>query len=210
MKQMALLATRRGRKDLQNSGYFRLFAEIPDDPMAMALAKIFSKVQSGVIGNGNLLDNVVIPDPAFNKNNVTRGGDASTCGHFSKVKIGRTEIDYVTVTDAAITLYEIKDGDNFDTKKSRGEVDTLVKMQTYFQTRDPSKDVKYHIVFWNADDKSTISFKTQVPDGVIINGREFCQQINVDYDEINRGRKSAALQNKAWVLEQFSKIISLE
>ena len=38
--------------------------------MALALARIFSKVQSGVIGNGNLLDDVVIPDPAYNKNNV--------------------------------------------------------------------------------------------------------------------------------------------
>ena len=204
---MALLSARRGRKDLQNSGYFRLFNEIPDDPMALALARIFSKVQSGVIGNGNLLDAVVIPDPAYNKNNVIRKGSATEPGHYSKVKVGSTEIDYVTVSETAINLYEIKDGDNFDTKKSRGEVDTLVKMQAHFQTRDPTKAVNYNIVFWNADDKSTISFKTKVPDGVIINGREFCQRINVDYDEINEGRKIAAIQNKQWVIEQFSAIV---
>lgn len=204
---MAVISSRKGRADLENSGYFRLFAETPDDPVALKLAEVFSKVQAAVICNGNLLDEQIIPHPKFNSHNVIKGGDGKLPGHYSKVKIGNTVIDYLMVTDTDVHIFEIKDGDNFDTKKSKGELDTLTKMQDYFRVMHFEKEVHYHVVFWNTNDKKTVSFKAPVDPGVILTGREFCQLIQVDFDKMNEERRGAAAQNKAWVLDQFSNFL---
>ena len=203
---MAVVSTRKGRVDIENSGYFRLFAETPGDPTALKLAEIFSKVQAAVICNGNLLDEHIIPNPKFNPHNAIKGGDGALPGHYYKVKVGNTVIDYLMVTDTDVHIFEIKDGDNFDTKKSKGELDTLTKMQGHFQGIHCEKGVHYHMVFWNTTDKNTVSFKAKVEQGVILTGREFCQLIQVDFDRMNEERRGVAAQNKEWVLAQFNSL----
>lgn len=163
------LSNSKGRADIKNSGYFRVFAEDDEDDVAVKLAHIISKVQACVISNGCVLDGHIIPSPEYNKNNVQKKCTSSTVswdnmnGHYSKFKILRKdcdlitgkdaiEIDYLVVNDDTVIIYEIKDGDNFDTKKSKGEYDCLLTLQSYFMSKFPMKKVDIHIVMWNTKD----------------------------------------------------------
>lgn len=196
---MALLSSAKGRKDPENSGYFRIFAEDENDKEALAIATILSKVQATSIKNGNLLDSQLIPAAEFNPNNPQKG-EVTGQGHFWQVKFGKKRLDYVTVDEHEIHVYEIKDGDNFDTKKSQGEHAALLAAQGFFADREPSKNVHIHVVCWNATDCDAISFKVcDLPNGIIMTGREFCNRTSVAFDAINASRRKVAAQNKAWL-----------
>jgi hypothetical protein len=144
-----MTTTRKGRKDIENSGYYRALASSDHDEIAFELASILSAVQSKVISNGTMLDGKIIPDPQFN-NNIVRckvkstSIDPSDCnGHYAHLEVMKEDcctikkkciqVDYTTITDDEVCIYEIKDGDNFDTKKSEGEVESLSKVKDYFQ-----------------------------------------------------------------------------
>lgn len=121
--------TRKGRKDIQNSGYYRSLASCDNDQIALDLATVFSENQSQVISNGNMLDNKIIPDSKFNPNNVITKSkscslDVDNCnGHYShfslmkkdcpSLKKGCIQLDYLVISDDYVRIYEIKDGDTF-------------------------------------------------------------------------------------------------
>lgn len=197
--QMALLSSAKGRKDPENSGYFRIFAEDENDQEALALAKIISKIHATGIKNGNLLDSQIIPSSNFNPNNPKKG-EVTGQGHFWQVVFGKKKLDYVTVTDNEIHVYEIKDGDNFDTKKSQGEYAALRTAKAHFAAKEPSKKVYIHVVCWNAKRRDKISFKVcNLPAKVLMTGRDFCERYGLDFAAIAASRRNTAAANKAWL-----------
>jgi hypothetical protein len=120
------------------------------------------------------------------------------------------QLDYTTITDNEVCVYEIKDGDNFDTKKSEGEVESLSKVKTFFETRFPDKKVKTHVVLWNAKDVAKTSFKAKgIPDDFIMRGIDFCKTNNIDWDAIQAYRMSLAEENKNYLIARLEEVLSL-
>lgn len=215
---MALISQTKGRKDPSTSAYFRLFAETADDPVAFKIAQMVSKIHATTIRNGCLLDGSILANPAHNPNNPTKDGNPAelVTGHYVKLRITKEmcpsitgqeaiEIDYTVVTPDEIHIYEVKDGDNFDTKKSKGEVNSLKTIQAHLMATYPTKTVSHHIVFWNSSDAKTASIKVNdLAAGVLITGSEFCSKIGINFENINEGRRRVASRaNKEWFLSQL-------
>ena len=219
---MALISDTKGRKDPSTSAYFRVFAEDESDIVALKLASLVSKIHATTIRNGCKLDGSILSSPTYNPNSPFPGGTITgdlRLGHFTKLEVykkdcpaivgqERIQVDYVVVGPACITLFEIKDGDAFDTKKSKGEINSLKTIQAHFKYLHPEKDVLYHIVLWNASVVDPTSIKVNnMEKGVVITGAEFCSKTNIDYDAINRARRTEASKaNKDYVKEQLLKI----
>lgn len=216
--------TRKGRKDIENSGYYRCLASCDNDQIALDLATVFSENQSQVISNGNMLDNKIIPDIKFNPNNVIRkfkscNLDVDDCnGHYShfsllkkdcqSLKKGCIQLDYLVISDKYVRIYEIKDGDTFDPKKSEGEVESLEKAKLYFLKTFPDKEVSYHTVLWNATDKKNISFKAnELPEDFIVFGRDFCKDYNIDFQNILNYRRSLAKEYQEYLIETLHNVM---
>jgi hypothetical protein len=221
---LVMTITRKGRKDIENSGYYRCLASCDNDQIALDLATIFSENQSQVISNGNMLDNKIIPSPEFNPNNVIKkfkscNLDLKECeGHYSQfcllkkdcqsLKKGCIQIDYLVISKDYVRIYEIKDGDNFDTKKSEGEVESLEKAKIYFVKTFPDKEISYHVVLWNAYNKKCISFKAnELPENFIIFGRDFCKDYNINFQNILTYRQLLAKEYQKYLIENLKNVI---
>jgi hypothetical protein len=202
---MAKPTTRKGRKDIENSGYYRSIAIKHNDTLALEMAKMFSAMQSIVISNGNDLDSKIIPDARFNKHNPQKSNSSKInhecIGHFFKFKVMKEdctrikktciEIDYLTVDSKRIRIFEIKDGDNFDTKKSEGEIESLTIATNYFKERFPDHDVTSHVVMWNASDVNKTLFKVKgLPSDCLMTGKHFCELIDLPFEEIVEYKKN--------------------
>jgi hypothetical protein len=218
--------TRKGRKDIENSGYYRLLASCERDEIALELASILSGCQSKVISNGNMLDGSILPDVKYNPNNVKHKLkstflDLENClGHYSHFAVMKADcnsinktciqLDYLVITADMVEIYEIKDGDNFDTKKSEGEVESLEKAKQYFGNLFPRKSVTTHVVLWNAKDVSKTSFKVRnLPNDFIVRGTDFCSKYKIDFDAISAYRMSLAENNKNELIKMLQDVISL-
>jgi hypothetical protein len=216
--------TRKGRSDIENSGYYRVIASKENDEVALALASVFSEMQAKVICNGNMLDTKIIPDPRFNPNNVkckvkSSSIDPNDCnGHYAHFEVMQKDcisidkkciqLDYVSIDDTQVCIYEIKDGDNFDTKKSEGEVESLSKATTFFKRIFPEKVVTPRVVLWNAKDLSKVSFKAKYSAGYIIRGMDFCKKYNIDWDGITTYRMSLGDENQEELIKRLEEALT--
>lgn len=213
-----------GRKDAKTSGYYRVFAEQEDDDTAEKIASVMSKIQACVISNGCLLDSKIIPSSKYNPNDVrlkkTSSSFDKSTGHYAKFKVFKKdfaaitgknaiEIDYVVIDDSKVSIFEIKDGDNFDTKKSKSEYDSLSLCKRYFQEIYPKKDVSIHIVLWNAKkvEKTSIKIK-DLPEDVVMTGRQFSALYDISYEKINKERNKNGAENKKCLKEELENIIN--
>jgi hypothetical protein len=221
------LKTAKGRLNPIESSYYRIFAENADDSLAVALSDLMSKIHSVSISSGNRLDSIYIPSPEFNRNKVITKQKSSkvdwdNCiGHYSKFQVSKadcpnitnkshSEIDYLTITDTEVHLFEVKDGDNFDTKKSQGEKHSLEVLKQFFQAKFPEKKIHIRLVFWNSNDVTKHGLKTaDIDPEMIITGKTFCEIIDCDYDGINKSRREYAKENKECVWEKFEQIVKL-
>jgi hypothetical protein len=206
-----------------NSGYYRCFATKKDDALAFQIAEIVSDIHATTISNGNYLDSVILTSPQFNPNKVVKKANSSNIkyddciGHYSKfailkkdcdkIKKTRIETDYVVITEHKVSIYEVKDGDTFDTKKSEGEIESLKIAAGFFQNTFPEKSILYHVVMWNATDIKKTSFKSQdKPDTCLMTGKEFCNVVGCDFDAISSHRREKAQNHKDWMIEQMDKL----
>lgn len=216
-----LLRTRKGRKDIENSGYYRCFAVCQDDTLALDFAAMMSEIQAMVICNGNDLDGRIIPNPIFNPNHVVLKATSSkldfenSIGHYSKFRLLKAdcptvekkkaiELDYLIITEDEINIFEIKDGDNFDTKKSAGEIASLQIVADFFKGKAPHKTVTYHVVMWNATDIKKTSFKVKgLPKDCLLTGKQFCMMANCDFNKIAEHRIELAKEKRDWAISKM-------
>ena len=222
---MALEATK-GRKDIVNSGYYRVFKETDDDEEAMQIAGLCSRIQACVISNGCVLDGQIIPSKEYNANEPRHGCtsdvlDDDTVGHFAKFRLLKkhcvevnnktaTELDYLVITMDSVEIYEIKDGDNFDTKKSQGEIKCLNIVRDYFVRRYPAKSVNTRIVLWNALDmkRTSVKAKEMMDTGTLLTGVAFCEKYDIDYDKISEARMKHGGGNRKYFWSEVQNMMS--
>jgi hypothetical protein len=221
-EQMSLLRST-GRKDIENSGYFRLFKENENDETVLKIAKMLSRIQACTIQSGCMLENDFICCEKYNTNALLKKHDSSMdiqqC-HYSKFKIlkehfpkihhkSAIEIDYIVIKENEIYIFEIKDGDNFDTKKSSSEYESLILAQHYFKTKFPTHSINIHIVLWNSHTITSNSIKVKdIPKEIVITGRAFCKLVGIKYEAITQNRMQYAKENKEWMKNQLGQILN--
>ena len=116
------------------------------------------------------------------------------------LQTSRAEPDFVVFkrrnNEQRCHVIELKDGDAFDTKKSAGERDSIhsfvEKNAQYLQFI-----VSVHVVAFNQDSRQAIydGFKRKIALRECMTGREFCDLLEINYDEIVRQREEDAKEN---------------
>ncbi len=197
------------KKKYKTSGsYGRLF---DDDKIGL----VISDVQSTAIRNGNELEKIIEcrSNPLKNSevrdliNEIKSRTIQDGIYLLSKDSYRNTEIsvpnhepDYIIVQanemNVKITVIEMKDGDDFDTKKSDGELETLTACKDFIEQRfNISTD--YALCCFNQKSHCNIvqGLKNRFDESHVMTGEEFCELVNIDYKAILNERKSDATDN---------------
>lgn len=206
-----------------SGGYLRLVEN-------NTLADIFTKAQSTVITNGSELEKILLSKADIQKQNIKDlnaflddfNNDLIQTNSYicskkilkkSKLNLKGTEPDFLIFNvrqhqrNNECYVIELKDGDSFDTKKSTSEKNNLSKFVTYIAPKISFK-IKFFICCFNQSSKEQIvnGFKSKFTIDEVMTGREFCNLLNINYDEIVNQRQSDAKENFDYVLSQLSNI----
>lgn len=204
-----------------SGGYSRLV----HDPQ---MADIFTKAQSTVITNGTELEKIISSQAKVINNldafikDVTASKDGSMNGTYlcvkkivknSKYKMDNHEPDFIVfivAEDRICDIIELKDGDSFDTKKSTSEYESLKAFTNHLAPQIPFR-VKYYICCFNQCDKSKIisGFKNRFTEDQVMTGREFCELLGINYDNIVNSREQDAIDNFNYVVHELTKISAI-
>jgi hypothetical protein len=194
-----------------SSGYYRLTGNVE-------MAELIIMIHATSIRNGNELVDVIcdyyignlqlFEDKKFE--NITQfiqfveGNKQGFIVNNLKIKINDnyTQIDLVILEDNVLNLIEIKDGGNFDTKKSKGEFDTLIRSTEFF-TNDYK--VKSYFCCFNSDGKHQIKDKRLYD--FFITGKEICENYKFDFEECVEHRKLDCLVNEKNIVDKMRKIV---
>jgi hypothetical protein len=209
---MALIENAKGRRaDQSPSGYTRLFG-VPE------LGNLMSRIQAAVISSGSELeqliwDRVVQIDDLdhFLKTTlhseedrvfVARKPQIKTC----KIIKSAYEPDFLAFHPFTRNCYivEVKDGDQFDTKKAAGERQMLGNFRT-----DISHSVSYitriYLCSFNSPTKEEIyrGLKRKFQMAELITGRELCDLFRIDYDSIVKHRQKDQQANLEYITQSL-------
>jgi hypothetical protein len=101
-------------------------------------------------------------------------------------------------------IIELKDGDTFDTKKVDGEVEAL---KAFLSNIAPKIQfvVNYFICGFNSKDKESlkVGLKGRIDTDHLMTGKELCDLIEIDYDEIINKRKEDAEANMTYFIDRL-------
>ncbi|MDY5822534.1 MAG: hypothetical protein SPJ83_07110 [Helicobacter sp.] len=124
------------------------------------------------------------------------------------------EPDYIIVDSNShkCIVIELKDGDNFDTKKSQGEVNNLNTYSNALANKLPypwQSEIK--VCMFNQHDKTKIvsGFKGYISEKEAMSGDEFCNILGIDKEKIDRQRHEACNSNFEFVIDELLKIESV-
>lgn len=176
---------------------------------------VMSDVQSTAIRNGNELEKLIerYSNPLTN---------SDTCNLINEIKLGTIqngtyllskdsyrgtaiaipnhEPDYIVVrandTNTKIVVIEMKDGDDFDTKKSNAELETLTACKDFIENNfEISTD--YALCCFNQKSRQNIvrGLKHRFDEAHVMTGNEFCELVDIEYEAIINERKSDATDN---------------
>lgn len=205
----------KGRKD-GNSGYVRLFDNIK-------LGQLLSKAQATVISNGTELERM-LQERANTIPNLDEFIELATLGKQedgvymcakkvvkkSKLTIPKHEPDllvFVVQQKRLCKIIELKDGDTFDTKKARGEMEQLEEFSIKFGAKIPFV-TEYYICCFNQEDKNAImtGFKGAFSIEHIMTGKELCSLLNIKHSEIVNERKADTKDNFTYFVSELLNI----
>lgn len=200
---MALIREAKGRGYNETpSGYERLFGNRP-------LGMLISRVQSAVISTGNELEKVIASKIKDSKGisilNINKDKRV-----FNGIKQGHNiVVDCVVERAGKIYLIEIKDGDTFDTKKVAGELESLKLVKEHFIKKGISeKNIEIKFCSFNALNHEQIEkgAKGLLNKEMAMTGKEFCNLININYDQIIEERKKNQAENLDYFISELKKI----
>lgn len=203
----------------QNSsgGYERLLGN-------KELADIFTKAQSTVISNGTELENIItsrannIEDLNIFMENVENGDMEN--GVFlctkkvtkkSRYKLDGHEPDFLIFSiqpqGKVAHVIELKDGDTFDTKKSAGEKESLKAFMMHLGSMIEFR-TDYKICAFNQldKDKIVVGFKNQFSIDEVWTGKDFCDVLGIDYEEIIQQRRDDTIDNYLFVIDALAEM----
>lgn len=188
------------------------------------MADIFTKAQSTVISNGTELEKIITEranniedlDEFMNKVNsgqIENGVFLCTkkVTKKSTYKLEGHEPDFLifNVSDNGkfAHVIELKDGDAFDTKKSAGEKNSLKQFKMHLGSMIEFR-TDYKICAFNQSDKDKIvaGFKNAFTLDEVWSGRDFCNELGIDYDEIISQRQDDAIDNYDFVLDALAEM----
>ena len=196
------------KKHKTSGSYGRLF----DDEK---IGLVMSDVQSTAIRNGNELEKLIerYSNPLTNSdtcnliNEIKSGTIQNGTYLLSKdsyrgtaIAIPNHEPDYIVVqandTNIKIVFVEMKDGDDFDTKKSNAELETLTVCKDFIENNfEISTD--YALCCFNQTSRQNIvrGLKNRFDEEHVMTGNEFCELVGIEYETILNDRKSDANDN---------------
>ncbi|MCM1329714.1 MAG: hypothetical protein NC253_09775 [Ruminococcus sp.] len=205
----------KGRRD-ENSGYIRLFDNVK-------LGQLLSKAQATVISNGTEFERIIL-SRTNNISDLDEFIDSVTDGtqpdgvyvckkataKKSKLTVPNHEPDllvFLVQKKRLCKIIELKDGDTFDTKKARGEREQLEEYSIKFGAKIPFV-AEYYICCFNQEDKDFIEtgFKGVFTREHIMTGRELCEILSIDYDDIVESRKADARDNVDYFVSELLNI----
>lgn len=212
---MAKIEKSKGRK---GGGYERLFGN--ED-----LGHLISRVQAAVISSGTELERIIkrevdlIDDlDKFLEQEIMQEGVllAEKRQLKNSKKLGSTvaEPDFVVFRRREgrqrCHVIELKDGDNFDTKKSAAEqiaLHTFISQNAQFLPFT----VSAHICCFNQTSKDEVvkAFKNKVPRKEALTGAEFCDLLEIDYQKIIQERKQNQRENLEYFVKELVQIHSV-
>lgn len=210
---MALISKSKGRKE--GSGYERLFGN-------SELGYLVSRVQAAVISSGSELERIIksrvdlIPDlDKFLEMEIMPEGvlvaDKRTIKKSRKIDFAGAEPDFVIFKRRAgkqrCHLVELKDGDSFDTKKAAAE---HANMHSFISKNAPKMPyiVQAHFCSFNQENREAIiiGYKNKIAKEEAMTGREFCNLLEIDYDELVKYRTTQGPDNFRYFMSELLKI----
>ena len=195
----------------EDGGYSRVFGHAK-------LGALISQVQATSIAAGNELEKL-IGDSATIMTPVQLGeliAGKLTGGihilskplikrHLKEIIGSTKEPDFVVfrLSEKRAFAIELKDGDQFDTKKAAGEV-ALIKafaqaLQGYLLSKGLDIVVEIRFCFFNQQNRDAIvvGLKNQISKAQALTGVEFCSLVALNYEAIVAGRAADAADNLA-------------
>lgn len=129
-------------------------------------------------------EEIISMDKIFNKIKENPKGFIIFKGFISYGKNEKKiEIDCLIFKDNTIHCFELKKGDNFDTKKSKSEFDNLELMKKIFN--ENGFEIKIGFVCMN-NTNNKHSIKDNRADKYFINGIDFCNKFDFNYNHYNQ------------------------
>ena len=208
---MAKIRDAIGRGD--GGSYARIFDNVQ-------LGLLISKIQATSIRNGNELEKLIIQNShqiedldVFIKRcqKVSYGVYLCPKKTLKKSQFANGQepdmLVFIIGDTYLCKIIELKDGDNFDTKKAKGEKEALIRFRNHLAHSIPF-ETEYYICCFNQDNKETIfqGFKKEFDKDEILTGRELCRVLNIDFDSLVNYRKEDAEDNFVYFLEELLKI----
>ena len=203
---------------LQNKpsgGYSRIFGN-------ERMGDLMSKVHSASIRSGNqleqlitervksvddldlFLDNEIMPDGVF----LATKRQIKTS---AKINSNRSEPDFMIFKrrkgSQHCHVIELKDGYSFDAKKAAAECKALNDFVEHNARHLPYR-ILTHFCAFNESDRTVIwqGFKRKIKREEAMTGREFCELLEISYDEIVRMRTEDNEYNTRYFITELLKI----
>lgn len=212
---MALIERAKGRRQGQApSGYTRLFGN-------QDLGNLMSRVQGTVIASGTELEHQImakvkhiqdLDDFLANKLHSQEPGVwVATKKQVKNSKIihSQYEPDFLAfrLTDRVCYVVEVKDGDQFDTKKAYSEHASLSNFNNDIARAIPFS-TRIYLCSFNAPDIDSIynGLKRKFQKDELLTGSGLCDLFEINYDEIIRARNSQQQINLEYFIEQMAAI----
>ena len=220
-KIMSKIAKAKGRdiNKFGESGYTRVIGN-------SQLGQLLSKVQATVIANGTELEKMIVERCKTIENiddfikSVTEGKINSGTYLCTKKILKKTQnyktciahiepdmLVFIVSNQRICKIIEVKDGETFDTKKAAGEKENLIKFFQNFGVKIPFV-TEYYVCSFNQCDKEKIHLGMK---GVfklenILTGRELCEILNIDFDDIVNTRTRDAIENFDYFINKLLEI----
>lgn len=116
------------------------------------------------------------------------------------------EADFLVVDNVArrFMLVEVKEGHVFDTKKADGELASLRNITSWL-AQEYAFRTQYYICCFNQEDKGEIVAGTKKRFSIdhVLTGREFCDIIGINYDQIRVRRSADQAENRHYFLAEL-------
>jgi hypothetical protein len=214
---MAKIRDAKGRREDQSpSGYTRLFGNVE-------LGNLMSRVQGAVISAGTELERLILERCqritnfdtfVTDLNNRSSGIFVATKKQIKTSEVVDTKFEPDLLAFDLIHrmcyVIEVKDGDQFDTKKSEGERTTLHSFVDDVASVLPFS-FKIYMCSFNSQSKEAIyhGLKHKFLLDELMTGRELCDLLGIDYDEIRDTRKQDQEDNIDYFINELKNIPEL-
>lgn len=202
-------------KNKSSGSYARLF----DNPV---LGDLISRVHSGSIQAGNKLEGIIIErveaiddlDTFLSKEIMPDGVLLATkkqIKNSTRLNATGSEPDFMIFKrregSQHCHVVELKDGYSFDTKKSEAEHTNLHSFVEKNARRLPYRTFTHFCAF-NEESNEVVwkGFKRRISIEEAMTGRQFCELLEIDYDEIVETRTSDTAYNRQLFVTDLLKI----